>query len=92
MRRITSVSRAIKYFVEGTTTKLETYHGVIYVKYIPPPSFHRLTMTYNNGITQIYESFEWRDYVKILFTESHGMSKKTNGKLIRINLYINEDN
>lgn len=89
MRRITSIKNAIKYFEEGTRVETRKSNGGEYKVHIPPTSFHRLTMTYTNGITSIYEAWRWGDYAKLLREESQGVSQRCIGsKLASIRLTI----
>jgi len=86
MKRITSIKNAIKYFENGTKTETrKTATGQEYKIHIPPSGFHKLTATYTNGITAVYGSWNWCDYVRIL----RGESLCTDGVLYKICLYYN---
>jgi len=89
MKRITSIKRAIEYFEQGQTEHVvRTMDGREFASIRPPKDFHRLNVTYSNGITAIYESWRYYDYAKLLRRESKGESQFTNGHLVRILLYI----
>ena len=66
--RITSIKNAIAYFAAGTTAT-ETRNkldGKVYTQHRPPRGFDRMNVTMSTGITFIYDSRFWFDYVKML--------------------------
>lgn len=87
MKRITSIKNAIKYFEDNSTSNTYEYKGKEYKKVIPPKTFHRLRITYSNGMTSIYEKWQWFDYAELIKKEI--VNPRTNGDLVSISLYIN---
>ena len=89
MRRITSITNAINYFEKGTKVeKKRNSKGEEYTVFIPPVGFHRLNVSQHffdtNGkragvITQVFQSFQYKDYVSVL--------KRNKDKITKLVLY-----
>ena len=76
MRRITSITNAIKYFEKGTKVETrKTGNGEEYKVYIPPVGFHSLNISENiydtkgriaGVITEKFRAFQYRNYVDVI--------------------------
>jgi hypothetical protein len=85
MKRITSITNAIKYFEKGT--KVETRKdskGEEYKVYIPPVGFHRLNVSQRiydtlgrraGTMTRVFQSFQYKDYISILQRDKEKITK-----------------
>lgn len=92
-RRITSVAKAIEFFKAGSKKDVsKTASGKWFVRVQPPTGFRRMTVKYKYGthgccigvaVTQIYESFQWKDYAAIL--------EKSKNDIDKLVVYVNQE-
>ena len=85
MKRITSITNAIKYFEKGMKIeKRKNSKGEEYTVFIPPVGFHRMNVSQQvydtlgrraGTITRVFQSFQYKDYISILMRDKDKITK-----------------
>ena len=85
MKRITSITNAIKYFEKGMKIeKRKNSKGEEYTVFIPPVGFHRMNVSQRvydtlgrraGIITRVFQSFQYKDYISILMRDKDKITK-----------------